>query len=70
MSFLKMLLTALGQVLNWCGAHQARQFIEICLRRAGYDDCFIDVAREAVTLLITELIMVLTARILQILDRF
>ena len=68
MPFLKMLITALGQVLNWCGAHQARQFIEIRLRQAGYDDSFIDIAREAVTLLVTELMMTLVAWILQILD--
>ncbi|WP_230678769.1 hypothetical protein [Yersinia intermedia] len=54
--------------MNWCGAHQARQFIEIRLRQAGYDDSFIDIAREAVTLLVTELMMTLMAWILQILD--
>ncbi|CNG42022.1 Uncharacterised protein [Yersinia intermedia] len=68
MPFLKMLITSLGQIMNWCGAHQARQFIEIRLRQAGYDDSFIDIAREAVTLLVTELMMTLMAWILQILD--
>ena len=33
MIFLKMLVTALGQVLTWYGGQQARQFIEIRFRR-------------------------------------
>ncbi len=68
MTFLKMLVTAMSQVLTWCCGHQARQFIEIRLRQAGYDDSSIDTAREAVTLLITALITALMARILKILD--
>lgn len=68
MPFLKMLITALGQVLTWCGGHQARQFIEIRLRQAGYDDSSIDTAREAVTLLVTALITALMTQILQLLD--
>jgi len=68
MSFLKMLITALGQVLTWCGGHQARQFIELYLRKAGYDDDIIDAAREAVTPMVTALITALMAQILQILD--
>ncbi|MGJ0949989.1 hypothetical protein ACR76C_23945 [Klebsiella grimontii] len=70
MIFLKMLVTALGQVLTWCGGHQARQFIEICFRQAGHDDDKIDAAREAVTLLVTTLITALMAQILRILDNF
>jgi len=68
MTFLKMLMTALGQVLTWCGGHQARQFIEIRFRQAGYDDDSIDAAREAVTLLVSTLITALMAQILQLLD--
>lgn len=68
MPFLKILITALGQVLTWCGGHQARQYIEIRFRQAGYDDSSIDTAREAVTLLITALITALMAQILKILD--
>ncbi|HBT3176781.1 TPA: hypothetical protein MBF38_004778 [Klebsiella aerogenes] len=68
MTFLKMLVTALGQVLTWCGGHQVRQFIEIRFRQAGYDDDSIDAAREAVTLLVTALITALVAQILKILD--
>jgi hypothetical protein len=70
MIFLKMLVTALGQVLTWCGGQQARQFIEICFRQAGHDDDSIDAAREAVTLLVTALITTLMAQILRILDNF
>lgn len=68
MPFLKMLITALGQVLTWCGGHQARQYIEIRFRQAGYDDDSIDAAREAVTLLVNALIAALMAKILKILD--
>ncbi|MBZ7216162.1 hypothetical protein FMK62_24510 [Klebsiella grimontii] len=68
MTFLKMLVTALGQVLTWCGGHQARQYIEIRFRQEGYDDSSIDAAREAVTLLVTALITTLMAQILRILD--
>lgn len=67
MTFLKMLMTALGQVLASCGSHQARQFIEIRFRQAGYDDNSIDAAREAVTLLVTALITALMAQIMLIL---
>ncbi|HBW0106646.1 hypothetical protein ACU636_20060 [Klebsiella aerogenes] len=70
MIFLKMLVTALGQVLTWCGGQQARQFIEIRFRQAGHDNDSIDVAREAVTLLVTALITALMAQILRILDNF
>lgn len=70
MTFLKMLVTALAQVLTWCGGHQARQFIEIGFRQAGHDDDKIDTAREAVTLLVTTLITALMAQILRILDNF
>lgn len=68
MTFLKMLVTALGQVLTWCGGQHARQFIEIRFRQAGFDDDAIDAAREAVTLLVNTLITVLMAQILHILD--
>lgn len=68
MPFLKILITALGQVLTWCGGHQARQYIEIRFRQAGYDDSSIDTAREAVTLLVTALITAMMAQILKILD--
>lgn len=68
MTFLKMLVTTLAQALTWCGGHQARQFIEIRLRQAGYDDSSIDTAREAVTLLVTALITALMAQMLKILD--
>ncbi|HII4325748.1 TPA: hypothetical protein ACY4PY_001945 [Enterobacter cloacae] len=68
MTFLKMLMTALGQVLTWCGGHQARQYIEIRFRQAGYDDESIDAAREAVTLLVSALITALMTQILQLLD--
>lgn len=68
MTFLKMLVTALGQVLTWCVGHQARQFIEIRFRQAGYDDDSIDAAREAVTLLVSALITALMTQILQLLD--
>lgn len=68
MTFLKMLVTALGQILIWCGTHQARQYIEIRFRQAGYADDSIDAAREAVTLLVTALITALMAQILKILD--
>lgn len=67
MSFLKMLITALGKVLNGYGAHQAQQFIEIHFRHAGYDDDYINIAREAVTVFFTELITALMTRILRIL---
>lgn len=67
MTFLKMLVTALSQVLTWCGGHQARQFIEIRLRQAGYDDSSIDTAREAVTLLVTAITALMT-QIQKILD--
>ena len=70
MIFLKMLVAALGQVLTWCGGQQARQFIEIRFRQAGHDNDSIDVAREAVTLLVTALITALMAQILRILDNF
>lgn len=40
MSFLKMLITALGKALNGYGARQAQQFIEIHLRHAGFDDSY------------------------------
>lgn len=70
MTFLKMLVTALGQVLTWCGGQQARQFIEIRFRQTGHDDDSIDAAREAVTLLVTALITALMAQILRILDNF
>ena len=46
MPFLKILITALGQVLTWCGGHQARQYIEIRFRQAGYDDSSIDTERS------------------------
>ncbi|EFE51635.1 hypothetical protein PROVRETT_09763 [Providencia rettgeri DSM 1131] len=69
MSFLKMLITALGKVLNGYGARQAQQFIEIHFRQAGYDDDYINIAREAVTVFFTELITALMTRILRILDR-
>ena len=68
MTFLKMLVTALSQALTWCGGHQARQYIEIRFRQAGYDNGSIDTAREAVTLLVTALITALMAQILKILD--
>lgn len=68
MTFLKMLVAALSQVLTWCGGHQARQYIEIHLRQAGYDERSIDTAREAVTLLVTALITALMAQILKLLD--
>ncbi|EPB4340557.1 hypothetical protein QNZ44_004645 [Enterobacter kobei] len=68
MTFLKMLVTALGQALTWCGGHQARQYIEIRFRHAGYDDDSIDAAREAVTLLVSALITALMTQILQLLD--
>ncbi|HBR3681413.1 TPA: hypothetical protein L9T08_005037 [Klebsiella pneumoniae] len=70
MTFLKMLVTALGQALSWCGGHQARLDIETQFRQAGYDDDSIDAAREAVTLLVTALITALMAQILRILDNF
>lgn len=69
MTFLKMFVTAMAQVLTWCGGHQARQYIEICFRQAGYDDSSIDTAREAVTQLVTALITALMAQILTILDK-
>lgn len=69
MTFLKMLVTALSQALIWCGGHQARQYIEIRFRQAGYDNGSIDTAREAVTLLVTALITALMAQILKILDK-
>ncbi|CAI0886709.1 hypothetical protein [Serratia fonticola] len=68
MIFLKMLVTALGQVLTWYGGQQARQFIEIRFREEGHDDDSIDAAREAVTLLVTALITALMTQILRILD--
>ncbi|EMJ5970531.1 TPA: hypothetical protein SMP74_002967 [Proteus mirabilis] len=68
MSFLKMLITALGKALNGYGARQAQQFIEIHLRHAGYDDDYINIAREAVAVFFTELITALMTRILRILD--
>ncbi|ELW9546141.1 TPA: hypothetical protein ACV5EY_004148 [Klebsiella aerogenes] len=70
MTFLKMLVTALGQALAWCGGHQARLYIETCFRQAGYDDDRIDVAREAVTLLVSALITALMAQILRLLAPF
>ncbi|HHR5551434.1 TPA: hypothetical protein ACS614_001518 [Klebsiella aerogenes] len=70
MTFLKMLVTALGQVLSWCGGHQARLYIETRFRQAGYDDDSIDVARDAVTLLVSALITALMAQILHLLDTF
>lgn len=68
MTFLKMLVTALGQVLTWYGGHQARQYIETRFRQAGFDDSSIDTAREAVTLLVTAIITTLMVQILRILD--
>lgn len=68
MTFLKMLITALGQVLTWCGGHQARQFIELHLRKTGYNDDIIHAAREAVTLMVTALITALMGHILRVLD--
>lgn len=68
MTFLKILVTALGQVLTWCGGHQARQFIEMRFREADYDDDSVDAAREAVTLLVAALISALMEQILHILD--
>lgn len=68
MAFLKMLITALGQVLTWCGGHQARQFIELHLRKTGYNDDVIDAAREAVTLMVAALITALMTRIFQLID--
>lgn len=68
MSFLKMLITGLGQVINGYGARQAQQFIETHFRQAGYDDDYINIAREAVTVFFTELITALMTRILRILD--
>ncbi|MGG8135420.1 hypothetical protein PGO54_15210 [Klebsiella aerogenes] len=70
MTFLKMLVTALGHALAWCGGHQARLYIETCFRQAGYDDDRIDAAREAVTLLVSALITALMAQILRLLDPF
>ncbi|HCH7897231.1 hypothetical protein [Raoultella ornithinolytica] len=70
MTFLKMLVTALAQMLTWCGGQHARQFIEIRFRQAGYGDDAIDAAREAVTLLVTALITALMAQILRILDNY
>ncbi|EMJ5422065.1 hypothetical protein RFI10_003623 [Klebsiella aerogenes] len=70
MTFLKMLVTALGQALTWCGGYQARLYIEACFRQAGYDDDRIDAAREAVTLLVSALITALMAQILRLLDPF
>ncbi len=68
MTFLKMLVTALGQVLSWRGGHQARLYIETRFRQAGYDDDSIDAAREAVTLLVSALITALIAQILRLLN--
>ncbi|MEX6157461.1 hypothetical protein [Providencia manganoxydans] len=70
MSFLKMLITALGKVLNGYGARQAQQFIETHFRHAGYDDDYINIVREAIAVFFTELITALMTRILRILDRF
>lgn len=68
MTILKMLVTALGQVLSWWTSHHARQFIEFHFRQAGYDDDDLDTAREAVTLLVTALVTALMTQILRLLD--
>ncbi|WPU21961.1 hypothetical protein RI049_18190 [Cedecea neteri] len=68
MTFLKMLITAMGQVLTWCGGHQARQFMELHLRKTGYNDDVIAAAREAVTLMVAALVTALMTRIFQLMD--
>ncbi|EMG4013477.1 hypothetical protein V4308_003701 [Klebsiella pneumoniae] len=68
MTFLKMLMTALGQALSWYGGYQARLYIETHFRQAGYDDDSIDAARDAVTMLVSALITALIAQILRLLN--
>ncbi|MHA7844748.1 hypothetical protein [Serratia sp. D1N4] len=70
MTFLKILVTTLGQVLNWCASNRAQQFVETQFRLAGYDEDDIATAREAVSLLTAAFITALMNLTLQILSHF
>ena len=66
MTLLKILVSALGQVLTWCASSRAQQFVEDQFRAEGYDEDSIYIARQAATLLAGALITALMEQILQI----
>lgn len=69
MTFLRMLVTALGQALMWSASHQAQLFVEAQFRQMGHDEESINTAREAVRLLVIAIISGLMSQILHLLIR-
>lgn len=67
MTFLKMLITALGQALMWSASHQAQLFVEVQFRQMGHDEESINTAREAVSLLVITIISGMISQILRLL---
>lgn len=66
MTLLKMMLSALRQVLTWCTNNRAQQFVEDHFREEGYDEDSIYIARQAATLLAGALVAALMEQILQL----
>ncbi|MFZ4170259.1 hypothetical protein ACEV60_16545 [Enterobacter ludwigii] len=66
MTLLKILVSALGQVLTWCASNRAQQFVEDHFRAEGYDEDSIYIARQTATLLAGALIAALMEQILQL----
>ncbi|PWI79193.1 hypothetical protein DEO48_15310 [Enterobacter sp. CGMCC 5087] len=66
MTLLKMMLSALRQVLTWCANNRAQQFVEDHFREEGYDEDSIYIARQAATLLAGALVAALMEQILQL----
>lgn len=69
MTFLRMLVNALGQALMWSASQQSQRFIEALFREMGHDEESISAAREAVSLLVIAIISGLVSQILQLLIR-
>ncbi|WP_248846522.1 hypothetical protein [Hafnia paralvei] len=66
MTLLKMVLSALRQVLTWCASSRAQQFVEDHFREEGYDEDSIYIARQTAALLAGALIAALMEQILQL----
>ena len=66
MTLLKMVLSALRQVLTRSASSRAQQFVEDHFREEGYDEDSIYIARQAATLLAGALIAALMEQIQQI----
>ncbi|QDX98807.1 hypothetical protein EGD00_19780 [Pectobacterium carotovorum subsp. carotovorum] len=55
MAFVKMLVTALGNVVAWCSSIQAQRFVTERFQQAGCSEEEIEAAREAAFLLMSVL---------------